>query len=368
MTYLDEPYFGNSLQAWITAGGVSVLTLLMLGLVKKFLVGRISRIAESTPTKLDDLIVELIKQIRMFFLLTISLYAGTLFLTLPEGLTRVTQSLVVLSLLVQGALWGNKVITYWLGKSMKKRIERDAASATTLAALGFISRLMLWSVILLLALDNFGVNITTLVAGFGVGGIAIALAMQTILGDLFSSLSIVLDKPFVIGDFIIVDEYLGSVEYIGLKTTRIRSLSGEQIVFSNSDLLQSRIRNYKRMFERRIVFTIGVTYQTPYDKVAWIPGKMKEIIETQPLARFDRAHFKEYGDSALLFEGVYYVKSPDFAAYMDTQQAINLELYKVFADNGVDFAYPTRTLHVVQQPVAEPVNQAPRNPEKRGTP
>ena len=368
MPLLQELYFGNPLQAWMTAGSVAVAAILLLEVIKRLLVGRLSRIAETTPTDLDDLVVDLIKQVRFFFRLVISIYAGTLFLNLSPGLTRVTQSLVIISLLVQGALWGNKVITFWLGKTMKKRIEEDAASATTLSALGFISRLLLWSVILLLALDNLGVNITTLVAGLGVGGIAIALALQTILGDLFSSLSIVLDKPFVIGDFIIVDEYLGSVEYIGLKTTRIRSLSGEQIVFSNSDLLQSRIRNYKRMFERRSVFTVGVTYQTPYEKVAWIPSKMKEIIEAQPSARFDRAHFKEYGDSALVYEAVYYVKSPDYNVYMDTQQAINLELFKAFAGNGIDFAYPTRTLHVVQEPVAGPVNADHLNPAKRGSP
>ncbi len=367
MPLLDELYFGNSLQAWMTAGGVAALAVFLLGVTKKFLVGRLSRIAENTPADIDDLIVDIIKQIRFFFLLIISLYAGTLFLALSPALTRVIQSLAVISLLIQGALWGNMIITFWLSKMMKKRMEEDASSATTLSALGFISRLLLWSVIMLLALDNLGVNITTLVAGLGVGGIAIALALQTILGDLFSSLSIVLDKPFVIGDFIIVNEYLGSVEYIGLKTTRIRSLSGEQIIFSNSDLLQSRIRNYKRMFERRIVFTIGVTYQTPYEKVAWIPGKMKEIIEAQPLARFDRAHFKEYGDSALVYEGVYYVKNPDFAAYMDTQQVINLELFKAFAEKGIEFAYPTRTVHVVQQPVAGPVHGGARETAHQGS-
>lgn len=367
MPLLDELYFGNSLQAWMTAGGVAALAVLLLGVTKKFLVGRLSRIAERTPADIDDLIVDIIKQIRFFFLLIISLYAGTLFLALSPALTRVIQSLAVISLLIQGALWGNMIITFWLSKTMKKRMEEDASSATTLSALGFISRLLLWSVILLLALDNLGVNITTLVAGLGVGGIAIALALQTILGDLFSSLSIVLDKPFVIGDFIIVNEYLGSVEYIGLKTTRIRSLSGEQIIFSNSDLLQSRIRNYKRMFERRIVFTIGVTYQTPYEKVAWIPGKMKEIIEAQPLARFDRAHFKEYGDSALVYEGVYYVKNPDFVASMDTQQVINLELFKAFAEKGIEFAYPTRTVHVVQQPVAGLVHGGARETAHQGS-
>lgn len=350
MEFLQAQYFGNTLQTWITAGVTAVVLFFLFGLAKKVLVVRLARMSEKTRTTLDDLIVDLVKQIRVFFLLIVSIYIGSLFLTLPSGLARILQSLAVIVLLVQGALWGNKMISYWLQRMIRQRIQEDAASATTLSALVFIGRLVLWSIILLLALDNVGVNITTLVAGLGVGGVAVALALQTILGDLFASLSIVLDKPFVIGDFIIVDEYLGTVEYIGLKTTRIRSLSGEQIVFSNSDLLKSRVRNYKRMFERRVVFSIGVTYQTPFEKVAWIPGKIKEIIEAQPLARFDRAHFKEYGDSALVYEAVYHVKSPDFNAYMDVQQTINLDLYKTFTENGIEFAYPTRTVHLVHEP------------------
>jgi len=204
-------------------------------------------------------------------------------------------------------------------------------------------------VILLLALDNFGVNITTLVTGLGIGGIAVALALQSVLGDLFASLSIVLDKPFVIGDFINVDEYMGTVEHIGLKTTRVRSLSGEQLVFSNSDLLKSRIRNYKHMQERRVAFTIGVTYQTPLDRVAAIPSIIRKIIEAQGGVRFDRSHFKTYGDSALVFETVYYVLSSDYNAYMDIQQAINLRVYEEFAAEGIEFAYPTRTLYMKQE-------------------
>jgi small-conductance mechanosensitive channel len=203
---------------------------------------------------------------------------------------------------------------------------------------------MIWLVLILVALDNLGINIKTLIAGLGISGIAVALAVQNILGDLFASLSIVLDKPFVIGDFIIVNEYLGTVENVGLKTTRIRSLSGEQLVFSNGDLLKSRIRNFKRMYERRVVFSIGVLYQTPYEKLRLIPKMIREIIENQKPVRFDRAHFKEYGDYSLKFEIVYWIHSPDYNIYMDIQQAINLEIYKKFEETDIAFAYPTQTL------------------------
>jgi small-conductance mechanosensitive channel len=212
--------------------------------------------------------------------------------------------------------------------------------------MGFVGRLVLWAVVLLLVLDNLGVDVTALVAGLGVGGIAVALAVQNILGDLFASLSIVLDKPFTIGDFLIIDDYLGSVEHIGLKTTRMRSLSGEQLVFSNTDLLKSRIKNYGRMFERRVIFDIGVTYQTPREKLQMIPDIIRSAIEAQEPVRFDRSHFRAYGDFSLSFETVYYVLKPDYNLYMDIQQAINLHIHARFEAEGIEFAYPTQTLFV----------------------
>ena len=193
-------------------------------------------------------------------------------------------------------------------------------------------------------LDNLGVNITALVAGLGVGGIAVALAVQTILGDLFASLSIVVDKPFVVGDFLIVRDLLGSVEHVGLKTKRLRSLSGEQLVFSNSDLLNSRIRNYGRMYERRVAFDIGVTYQAPREKLVKIPEIIREAVEKQQKTRFDRSHFKAYGDFSLLFESVYFVLESDYNKYMDVQQAINLYIHECFETEAIEFAYLTQTV------------------------
>jgi small-conductance mechanosensitive channel len=211
---------------------------------------------------------------------------------------------------------------------------------------GFITKILLWTIILLIALDNLGINISALVAGLGIGGIAVALAVQNILGDLFASFSIFLDKPFVIGDFIIVDTYLGTIEHIGLKTTRVRSFSGEQLVFANADLLKSRIRNYKRMYERRVVFTLGVIYQTSYEKLKKIPEIIQDIIEKQTQTRFDRAHFKEYGPYSLNFEIVYWVESPDYNLYMNIQQKTNLEIFQRFDDENIEFAYPSQSLYI----------------------
>lgn len=225
-------------------------------------------------------------------------------------------------------------------------MDQDTSSATTITFLGLCARLILWLIVLLLILDNLGVNITGLVAGLGIGGIAVALAVQNILGDLLASLSIVLDKPFVIGDFVVVDSLSGTIEHVGLKTTRIRSLSGEQLIFSNNDLLKSRIRNYKRMQERRIVFSFGVVYQTPLEKLKIIKKIVTDIITAQENARLDRVHFKEYGDSSLNFEIVYFIAKPDFGLYMDVQEAINLEIFRRFQEESIEFAYPTQTLYI----------------------
>ena len=342
--FFDQEFFRNSVKTWGSALGVTILTVIVLRIIRGVFAAKISKLAQKTVTSLDDLVVDVLRRTKFFFALVVSLYAGSSILTLPSAVVEIAEIIVVLSLLLQVGFWGNAIISFWLNRVVQSKMEQDAAAATTLTALGFLGRLILWSVVLLMALDNVGVNITGLATTIGIGGIAIALAVQNILGDLFASLTIVLDKPFVIGDFIIVDQYLGTVERIGIKTTRIRSLSGEQLIFSNNDLLKSRIRNYKRMFERRVVLEVGITYQTPLEKVKLASRIIRDSIEAQEKARFDRAHFKAFGDSALNYEAVFYVKSPDYNAYMDTQEAINLEIMRRFREEGIEFAFPTRTL------------------------
>ena len=195
-------------------------------------------------------------------------------------------------------------------------------------------------------LDNLGFKISAVIAGLGIGGVAVALAAQAVLGDLFSYFAIVFDRPFEIGDFIIIGEYLGSIEHIGIKTTRIRSLGGEQLVFSNTDLTNSRVRNYKRMEKRRVVFKLGVTYQTPLAKLKAIPGMIEEVIKNVKNTVFDRAHFSTYGDFNLVIEVVYYVLSSDYNKYMDTQQQINFAIKEEFEKEKIEFAYPTQTLYM----------------------
>lgn len=349
MQFLERTFLDNTLQTWAIALGTALLVWMAIKVAKSFLERRMVKLAARTRTEVDDLVLEVIRKTKVFFPLIIAIYTGAQALQLPELAEKIILGVTVILVLLQVGIWGSAMITFWVKRYMQRRMQEDAAAATSVAALSFVGKLALWSVLLLLALDNLGYDITALVAGLGIGGIAVALALQNVLGDLFASLSIVLDKPFVIGDFIIVGDYLGTVEHIGLKTTRVRSLGGEQLVFSNNDLLESRIRNYKRMAERRIVFGFGVVYQTPADTLAEIPGQVKEIIESVDRTRFDRAHFKSYGDSSLDFEVAYYVLSPDYNTYMDIQQEINLELYRRFEAQGIDFAYPTRTLFVISE-------------------
>jgi small-conductance mechanosensitive channel len=250
---------------------------------------------------------------------------------------------VALVVLLQAARWATGAVAFYVGRHVEqRRATADAASVWAARMIGFGANVAVWAIILVAVLDNLGFDVTTLVTGLGIGGIAVALAVQSILGDAFAALAIVLDKPFVVGDFITVDNFAGTVEQIGLKTTRLRSLSGEQIIFANAELLKGRIRNYKRLYERRNVFTLDVTSDTPRDVVGRIPGMLREIVEAQRPIRFDRSHFSAYADSALRFETVYYVLDPDYNRHMDIQQAIFLAVLERFEREGIEFAVPTR--------------------------
>lgn len=346
MHLLDQSLRDNVWGDWLLALAIVLLVLATLWAVQAVLLKRLAAYARTTATLADDLLVDTLAATRLWLLLPLAVYLGTHALTLPDRAVRILEHVTVIGLLWQAAIWGNRFIGSWIRYSLRAKASQDPAGASTLSVIGFMTRVGLWTIALLLGLDNLGFNITALLAGLGVGGVAVALAAQNILGDLFASMSIALDKPFVIGDFIIVGELMGNVEYIGLKTTRVRSLSGEQIVFANNDLLQSRIRNYQRMQQRRVLFSFGVTYQATAAQLERAPVIVREIIEAQPQTRFDRAHFKEYGDSALVFEVVYFVLSADYNTYMDIQQAINLALFRRLPDAGLRFAYPTRTLFV----------------------
>lgn len=346
MPFADVVFLGNTLALWAQALGVAAATLGALWLARRLLTRRLGALAARTANRVDDLFVLLVQRTRTFALAVVALWPLLAILDASAAVEDAARIVTVLAAAVQLAIWGNILIAHVLEARVAQLRTADPSSATTLNGLTILARGVLWVVLVLLALDNLGVNISALVAGLGIGGVAIALAAQSVLGDLFASLAIVLDKPFVVGDFIVVGDLMGTVEHVGVKTTRLRSLSGEQLVFANSDLLGSRIRNFKRMSERRILFTVGVTYQTPARKLVEIPRILQEAVTSQPGVRFDRAHFKSYDDSAMTFEIVYFVLDPDYNRYMDTQQRVNLEIYTRFEREGIEFAYPTRTVYM----------------------
>ena len=328
----------------------AVLAYAVLALGKLVSVRVSRRMAETRIGVVHRVAERLAASTRRFPMAVLSLFIGFQWVEAGPAVSLWARTITVFVLVFQAGLWGNALIGLWLERSEERYLEADARRVTTMRAAGFVLRLILFSILIVLALDNIpGVEVTALVASLGIGGIAVALALQNVLADLFASLSISLDKPFVIGDFIIVDNFLGVVDHVGLKTTRIKSLWGEQLVFSNNDLLNSRIRNFGLMAERRVAFTFGVVYQTPADKLERIPGMVREIVEKQSPVRFDRAHFKEYGDFSLVFEIVYYIHDRDYNLYMDIQQAINLAIYRRFEEEGIAFAYPTRTLYVKRE-------------------
>lgn len=340
------PLFSNSLLDWLIAGAVGVAVLIVLISARRMIRGHHRKMQATAQVELLEIPFFVLSRTTSLFFLVLA--AFTAFQTLMSGSTsqKIAVSALTIVMFWQVGVWASAAASAWLDIKRRNSMTSDRAAVGSLSVIGFIMKVLIWALVLMLILENLGVDITALVAGLGIGGIAVALAVQNVLGDLFASLSITLDRPFVVGDFLIVDDFLGSVEYIGIKSTRLRSLSGEQIVMSNSDLLSSRVRNYGRMNERRVVFANRVTYQTPIDVVERIPGVIRDIIESRSDTRFDRSHFQKHGLSALEFETVYYVLSPDYNKYMDIQQAINLRIHRAFAEMGVEFAYPTQRLLV----------------------
>jgi len=334
---------------WIVAAGI-VLGITLLLSASKALLDR--RLAGRAPEKANDLVADLARRTSYLFLIALAMLAAVSAVELPVRAERIARAAALLVVIGQVGRWGSRALVAIIDRRIESAADANARREHQAVArmATFALRVALWGVLLLLALDNLGVNITTLVTGLGVGGIAVALATQNILGDLFASVSILLDKPFVLGDFISVDDYMGTVEQIGVKTTRVRALGGEQIVIGNADLIKSRLRNYKSQRERRVVVKLTVAPETPSDKLQAIPGILRAIVERQiqqvKKVRFDRAHFATFGDAGLVFELVYVVAEPDFNVFMDVQQAINLDIHRELAAAGVSLTFAARLSRV----------------------
>ena len=350
---LERVYYHNTPRQWGVAIAIAVVSFLALMLVRRLLVARLTAVAKRTSTVVDDILVDLVGKTRPYFLAIAALVLGSRWLTLPPKADRLLETGFALVLLAQIGVWGTTVVSGTIQRHIERRsVRADTTSASTIRAIGIAVKLLLWCVLIITALARFGVNVTALVTGLGIGGVAIALAVQSILSDVFAALSIVFDRPFDVGDFIVVDQVQGTVEHIGLKTTRLRSISGEQIIVSNGELLKNRIRNFKRMFERRVVFLIDVTYDTPPETMERLPAMVREVVTAQQPVRFDRSHFSGFTESALRVETVYFVLDPDYNRYLDIQQRINLELLRRFNAEHIRFAFPSRAIYVEASPAA----------------
>ena len=348
----------NPVADWLVALVVVAAVAAGLDAVKSILARRLAALAARTDAKWDDIAVAALRSTKLLVLIIVGVYAGASFLALPDKAQLFIGRVTITAVLIQVAIWGDRALRTWLVATRAQRNE-DPDRITSSAAIAFLVRVALWAVVALMVLDNLGVNITTLVASLGIGGIAIALAVQSILGDLFASLSIVLDKPFVVGDFIIVDKMLGTVEKIGLKTTRVRSLSGEQIVFSNNDLLKSRIQNLRRMESRRVVFQFGVSHLTPATLLRGLPEMVQQIVAAQPQVRFDRAHLAGIAAPVFNYEVVYYVDNTDYTVYMNVQQEIYLSILAGLEERGVSLALPVQLVRLAREPAHTASEAAP---------
>ena len=341
-------YLGNSPRAWLIAAIVAVVVYIGLALLRRLLVSRLSVLAEKTETDVDDAIVDIIKNTRAFFLAAVAIGAGMNGLDMHDRVAFGIRIALQLIGLLQVGLWISGLITFLVERAMTKRRETaDRIGVAAVRAIGITVKIIGWVLVVLVAIQFvFNKNITAILGVGAVGGLALALAVQNVLGDLLAAIAIVFDRPFDVGDSIQIDNLAGTVEQIGLKTTRVRSVTGEQLVIGNAELLKSRLRNFKRMYERRVLLNTDVTYDTPPDVVARIPSMLKEIVSAQKTVRFDRSHFAGFQESALRIETVYFVQDPDYGKYVDIQQAVNLEVLRRFKAEKITFAYPTRTLEV----------------------
>lgn len=342
---LEYVFLGNRILDYLIACIALVVGILIINIVIRLFIKRLKRFAEKTVSMIDDFFVGMLEKVGVPFLYLIAGYISVKSLVFPpsfeKGLNYFGLAVVI--------MFSARFVTLLIGYGLKANLAKsgdDTVLEHSLKGILIVAKILVWTGAIIFFLDNIGIKITAVVTGLGIGGVAVALAAQAILKDLFSYFSIIFDHPFKVGDFIIIDDYLGTIEYIGIKTTRIRSLGGEMLIFSNSDLTDSRLRNYKLMEKRRVVFKLGVIYQTPSEQLKEMPKIIENIINNVKDTTFDRAHFFSYGDFSLIFEVVYYVIGPDYNKYMDIQQEINFCIEEEFEKRGIEFAYPTQTIYM----------------------
>lgn len=353
--FLKEFNINLPLEGGISVTNVTIMvvifftTRLLFWFLQNFLLHYIHSLTKKTKTDFDGTVVQAIRDIRPWVYNVASIYITLSFLVLPATISKVITGIFYFSIVWQSIEITVRILNYIVNSTLNKNEinngEVDPNAATTSHLVSLIAKVVLWSLGVLFVLSNMGIEVTSLIAGMGIGGVAVALALQGILGDLFASFSLYFDKPFRIGDFVVIGGDSGIVERIGIKSTRIRTLQGEELVISNNELTTARVQNFKKMQERRVVTKFGIVYETSEEKVKVVPEIVNKIFHDLSGARLDRVHFTTFGDSALIFELVYYVESADYLAYLNIQQAFNYNLLSKFSEQGINFAYPTQTIY-----------------------
>jgi len=343
--FLMREFYGNTIQDYLIAIAVIIASIIIMQVFKFYIIKKLKKLAKKTKTNVDDMVIEIFNKLHWPFYLLIALYIGIRTLSFPELIYKIANAILLIAITYYVAKSAGAIIEFVMSRLGNKKSNEEIDKT----AVGFMNKLIkivIWVMAILLILSNLGYNITTLIAGLGIGGLAIAFALQNVLADVFASISIYFDKPFKVGDFIIIGDDMGIVKKVGIKTTRIQTLQGQELIVSNRELTETRINNYKRMEKRRVIFSFGVVYNTNPKNLEKIKKITLDIINKTPHAKADRVHFKSFGDFSLNFEAVYYVDSQDYNLYMDVQEKINLGLSKEFAKEKIEFAYPTQTIYL----------------------
>jgi len=343
---MQTGFWGNTLYSYAYAVIFFFVILGLLYFFKNAIISRLKAMAAATETGLDDLAVELLSEFRWFEYLLLAFYLAVRHLDRNPLFSKALNLLLLLVFTYKAIQIIHRLINYWINKIAAQRNLSATARVSVVNSTQIILNAVVWVAAALFVLDNLGVNISTVLTGLGIGGVAVALAAQAILGDLFNFFVILLDKPFNIGDFVVSDNISGTIEHIGLKSTRIRSISGEIVVVSNSNLLASRIKNFRHMAKRRVVFKTGVVYQTKPERLKRVTALIKEVVAAQGSAEFERSNLLALGDFSMDFETVYYINSPDYNLYIASHERILLGIMDAFAKEGIKFAYPTQTLFI----------------------
>lgn len=343
--FLAQTFYGNTVEQYAYTLAIFVGSMLLMWLIKTIIIARLKVLAKKTETVFDDAVIDALGMITWPFYILVSLTIAIRYISVNVLLNKIMFFLLWFLIIYYGVRVVKIIIVHG-ARALRKNEEGEDADESLINVVVIIVQVSIWIAALLFVLSNLGFDITTVIAGLGIGGIAIAFALQNVLSDIFASFSIYFDKPFKVGDYIVVGTDSGVVQKIGIKSTRIKTLQGQELVISNRELTSTRINNFKKLDRRRIVFSLGVTYDTPLEKLKKIPQLIKEIYKTVKNADLDRVHFKSYGDFSLNYEIAYYVNAPDYMKYVETENKINLKIKEIFENNKIEFAFPTQTIHM----------------------